>query len=81
MTRKCYYRHMNSQNEKKIRKQLGDKLRKAREKAGLTQAELAERAGVNDNYYAVIERGEANPSYDKLQAILKVLKVKSLDID
>ena len=66
---------MNSKDDNSIRKELGDKLRRAREKTGLTQAE------VNDNYYAVIERGEANPSYEILQRVMKVLEIKSLDID
>lgn len=73
----CVY--MNSKDEK-IFKDLGGKLRSAREKAGLTQAELAEKAGINDNYYAVVERGEKNISYEKLQRVLKVLNIKSLDI-
>lgn len=72
---------MNSPKGKKIRKDLGVKLRQAREQLGLIQAEVAKRAGINDNYYAMIERGEANPSYEKLQKILKVLNVKSLDLD
>jgi transcriptional regulator with XRE-family HTH domain len=75
------YPHMNSPRDKKIRKNLGNKLRQAREKAGLTQADLAEKAGVNPNYYATVERGENNPSFEKLQKILKVLGIKSLDID
>ena len=72
---------MNSKDDNSIRKELGDKLRRAREKTGLTQAEVAAKAKLNDNYYAVIERGEANPSYDILQRVMKVLEIKSLDID
>jgi len=64
----------------KVRIELGDKLRKAREKAGLTQAEVADQAEINVSYYAQIERGEVNVSFDKLQSIIKVLKIKSLDI-
>ena len=64
----------------KVRIELGDKLRKAREKAGLTQLEVAEQAEINVSYYAQIERGEVNVSFDKLQSIIKVLKIKSLDI-
>lgn len=64
----------------KVRIELGDKLRKAREKAGLTQADVAAQAEVNVSYYAQIERGEVNVSFDKLQSIIKVLKIKSLDI-
>ena len=69
-----------SENNETTRKKLGDKVRKAREKAQLTQAEVAERAGINSSYYAQIERGEVNLSVDKLQSIAKVLKIKSLDI-
>lgn len=53
---------------------------KAREKAELTQAEVAERSGVHVNHYARIERGEENPSFEKLQAIMKALGIKSLDV-
>jgi transcriptional regulator with XRE-family HTH domain len=59
---------------------LGNKLRKARERASLSQAELAEKAGINTNYYAIVERGERNISYEKLQRILKVLNIKLPDI-
>lgn len=59
---------------------LGNQLRAAREKRGLTQAEVATKAKLNANYYAVVERGEGNLSFDKLQRILKVLGIKQLDI-
>lgn len=62
---------------KGIRKQIGNNLKRAREKAGLTQVELAEKADVHPNYYARIERGEANPSQEILYRITKALKVKS----
>jgi len=64
----------------KARILLGDKLRKAREKAGFTQSQVAKVAEINVSYYAQIERGEVNLSVDKLQSIIKVLKIKSLDI-
>ncbi|MDO8618606.1 MAG: helix-turn-helix transcriptional regulator [Candidatus Daviesbacteria bacterium] len=49
----------------------------AREKKGLTQAEVAKKAGLkNPNYYAVIERGEVNTSYDKIKKIAEVLGIK-----
>ena len=71
---------MNSESDKFSIK-LGKKLKEVREKAGLTQSELAEKAGINANYYAIVERGEKSISYEKLQRILKVLNIKSLDID
>jgi transcriptional regulator with XRE-family HTH domain len=70
---------MDSKDDK-VFKGLGEKLKVAREKAGLTQLELAKKASVNANYYAVVERGEKNISFEKLQRILKVLNIKSLDI-
>lgn len=69
-----------SADNEQLRKELGSKIRKAREAAELTQAEVAAKAGINVSYYAEIERGEVNPSVDKLHSILKVLKVKSFNI-
>lgn len=71
---------MAKKNDGKIFTDLGNRLRKAREEARLTQAEVAKAAEINVSYYAEIERGEVNPSYVKLQSIMKVLKIKSLDI-
>lgn len=71
---------MSVKKNEQSRVELGEKLRKAREKAGLKQSDVAEKAGINVSYYAQIERGEVNLSYDKLQSIIKVLKIKSLDI-
>lgn len=64
----------------KVRKDFGSKIRQAREKAGMTQADVAEKSGINISYYAKIERGEVNTSIEKLHSIMKVVKLKSLDI-
>ena len=71
---------MARQKEENIGKEIGKKFKSCREKAGLTQSEVASKAGVHVNYYARIERGEENPSLEKVQGIMKVLKIKSLDI-
>lgn len=63
-----------------LRKRLGKNLKEARLKTGMTQAEVADKAGIHPNYYARIERGEANPSQEKLFGITKALKVKSSKI-
>lgn len=39
-------------------------LKERREKAGLTQAQLARRVGCNAKHLGLIERGKANPSAD-----------------
>lgn len=70
---------INSKNEKS-RKELGEKLKNAREKACLTQAEVAVKAGVHVNYYARVERGEENPTFEVLQSIMKALNIKSLEL-
>ena len=74
-----YYQHMVSRNDNNL-KELGRKLKKAREKAGLTQAQVADKAGIHVNYYARVERGEINVSFEKLHTIMAVLKIKSLGI-
>lgn len=48
---------------------LGKKIRHAREEKGLTQVEVAEKADLNTNYYACIERGEVNPSFEKFRLL------------
>lgn len=58
----------------------GQNIRKARTKAGLTQEQLAERAGVHTNFYARVERGEENPSYETIEKIVKALKIKSAEV-
>jgi len=59
---------------------IGRKLKEARLKLGLRQADVAKKADVSVNYYARIERNEENPTIETLKRILKVLKVKSSDI-
>jgi len=45
-------------------------VRSARRKAGLTQAELAERAGVTQSVIARLERGGGNPTFLTLERVL-----------
>jgi len=61
-------------------KQLGENIKKVREKSGKTQEELAEKAGIHVSYLSRIERGVVNPSVEVLENIAKVLKVKSSNI-
>lgn len=55
-------------------------IKSARLKKKMTQAEVAEKAGLNTNYYAVIERGETNPSYTMLKRLGEVLGIKLLPL-
>lgn len=61
-------------------KKLGKKIKAARNETGLTQKDVAERAGTSTNHYAQIEQGRANPSFLLLTKIAKVLGIKSSDI-
>lgn len=71
---------MNNKNSDKNLKDLGDKLRRARELVKLTQTEVARVTDISVNYYARIERGEVTPSLDCLKRIMEVLKIKTLNI-
>ena len=55
-------------------------LKTIRTKLGYTQSNLAEKADMNPNAYAKIERGERRANTDTLEKICKALKVKSSDI-
>ena len=56
------------------------RLRKARLASGLTQAEVAKKAGINDNHYSLIERGIKNPSLTTFNSIIKAIGVSSEEI-
>jgi transcriptional regulator with XRE-family HTH domain len=71
---------MTSEEQAKARKELGNKFSTAREKVKLTQQQVADAAGVHVNFYARVERGLENPSFEKMQGIMKVLGIKSLDL-
>lgn len=58
-------------------KVIGKNIKEARAAARLTQLEVAEKAGINVNYYAKIERGEAISSLMTLKKILKVIGAHS----
>ncbi|MCL4416598.1 MAG: helix-turn-helix transcriptional regulator [Actinobacteria bacterium] len=59
---------------------LGVIRRGTREKAGLTQEDVAKKVGIHVSYYSRIERGVVNPSVEILESIVKTLKIKSSDI-
>jgi len=46
----------------------------------MKQVDVADKAGLNSNYYARVERGEAIPTVVTLKKILTALKVKSSEV-
>ena len=54
---------------------IGNRLLAVRKRAGLTQAEAAEAAGLSDRTYADIERGTVNMRIETLMRICKALRI------
>ncbi len=63
-----------------LKKEIGRNILKERRRKNLKQVEIAVDAGINPSYYSKIERGEVNPSLEKVYRIIKSLNVKSSDI-
>lgn len=57
-------------------KTIGHNIRRHRKKAGLSQEELADSAGLHRTYVGGVERGERNISVLNLAKIASALKVK-----
>ncbi|MBQ8837298.1 MAG: helix-turn-helix transcriptional regulator [Clostridia bacterium] len=55
--------------------EIGNKLFTIRKKAGMTQAEVAEAAGLSDRTYADIERGAVNMRIETVLRICNVLHI------
>jgi len=60
---------------KAIEKKFGERVRRLRQAKGLSQEELAFRAGVHRTYLGSIERGERNPALKNIAAIAGALGV------
>ena len=58
-------------------KRLVMRLKALREKATLSQADLAEKSGVSREYIARLETGHHDPSLSTLVKLAKALKVKA----
>jgi len=75
-----YYTKMKRQRDTKILNTIGNKLKVARLEKNLTQLEVAKKAGINGNYYAKVERGEASLSVITLLKLVTALELKSSDL-
>ena len=59
---------------------LGNKIRAYRLKDGISQEDLAYKAGIERSYMGKIERGEGNPSFKKLVDIANALKINLTEL-
>lgn len=53
----------------------GQRIKELRKQRNVTQEELAFRIGVDRSYMGFIERGERNPTLDKIRKIASALKL------
>ena len=59
---------------------LGAQIRKAREAAGLTQEELAFRAGVHRTYVSLLERDKKSPTIDVLFRLCDAIGLRTSEL-
>lgn len=65
--------------KREILTKFGNKVREERTKLGLSQEELAARAGVHRTYIGMIERAEKNITLENIQKVSKALNLKIRD--
>ena len=59
---------------------IGKELQRARKEAGLSQEQLADKAGVHRTYISLLERDVKSPTMDVLLRICGALEMKASDI-
>ncbi len=62
--------------KKEVLIKFGQKVREERTGLGLSQEELASRAGVHRTYIGMIERAEKNITLENIEKIARALKIK-----
>ena len=63
-----------------IEMKLGAKISYLRKKKNFSQEKLAEKANISEIYIGEIERGDANPTLEKLKLIANALGVEVSDL-
>jgi transcriptional regulator with XRE-family HTH domain len=62
------------------RKVFASRLRQIRQVKGLSQEELADRAGLHRTYVGSVERGERNISIDNIERLAKALEIDIIEL-
>jgi len=73
-------KYSKSQNMVDIKKKLGLRIFRLRDKAHMTQAKLAERANLSINVMRRIEKGDRGPSLEALEKIAEALGIDTAEI-
>ena len=60
----------------RVQNAIARNVKQARKRAGLSQAEVADRAGLSGSYVSEIERGRGNPSVEALARIAETLGLR-----
>ena len=71
---------MGKSRKPDVRERFGYAVKNRREAAGLTQEELAEKAGIHRTYLSEIERGTRNPSLVNIERLAAALSVSLPDL-
>lgn len=66
--------------EPKPQAALGGAIRQLREREGLSQEELAERAGISREWVSYVEGGSKSPTFRTLTQIAEGLGVRMIDV-
>lgn len=69
-----------SKRDLKRRAAFGQRVRELRAPLGLSQEELAHRAGVHRTYVGSVERGERNISLDNIYALADALECEAREL-
>jgi transcriptional regulator with XRE-family HTH domain len=59
----------------KIAQQVGERIRKLRHERGVSQEQLALKAGITPSYLGQVERGEKSPTIDSVDKVARALQV------
>ncbi|MBM3324852.1 MAG: helix-turn-helix transcriptional regulator [Calditrichaeota bacterium] len=59
---------------------IGERIREARKRAGLSQEALADRIGVNRSYLSLVENGKSSPTFEFVEKIAGGMSLRVEDI-
>jgi len=69
-----------NRDERRFLERIGDRVRELRVAAGLTQAQLADRAGLHRTFIGSVERGERNVALLSLRRIAQALRTTPTEL-